>query len=447
LTGSMPWTTIEQWNTAPATSESKDTLVYRKSTLPNGVRILTANMPHVRSVSASVFVGAGSRYESAEKAGISHFVEHVLFKGTERHPTSKAVAEAIEGVGGVLNGGTDKELTIYWAKVINAHLALALDVLSDLIRHPKLDSAEVEKERQVIVEEINQSLDSPQQRVNMLIDEVIWPDQALGRDVAGSKETVCAFAHESLQSYWASQYGPTNTVISVAGDVKHEDVESMAQTLFGDWANTNPSTWFPAEDSQEGPRMMLETRDTEQAHICIGLKGVGSEHPDRFIFDVLNVILGEGMSSRLFRELRENKGLVYDVHSYVSHYFDSGSLTVYAGTGTTHIEAATDAILSELAQLKQKSVPESEIAKAKEMVKGRLVLRMEDSRSVSGWIGSQELLIGKIKTIDEIISIVEAITASDLQRVANGLFHSKGLSLAIVGPKLNESRLQSLLVL
>jgi len=191
--------------------------------------------------------------------------------------------------------------------------------------------------------------------------------------------------------------------------------------------------------------MLLEQRDTEQAHICVALRGVSNQHPDRFTFDVLNVILGEGMSCRLFRELRENKGLAYDVHSYVSHFFDSGSLTVYAGVSPDNVENATEAILGELAMLRDETIGETELAKAKEMVKGRLVLRMEDSRSVSSWFASQELLLNKIQTIDEVISLVEAITPADLQRLAGELFRSEGLNLAVVGPNLNEARLSSLL--
>jgi predicted Zn-dependent peptidase len=421
--------------------------VYQKTVLPNGLRILTSNMPHVRSVSVNVFIGAGSRYESGEKSGISHFVEHLLFKGTQQRPTSNTIAETIEGIGGVLNGGTDKELTVYWIKAMNSHLELALDVLADMVLNSKFDPVEAEKERQVIIEEINMSMDSPQQRVNLLIDEIVWPDQPLGRDVAGSKETVLACTHQMLIDYWKCQYGPSNTVVSVAGDVHHDEVVTIANRLFGDWTDGNPTTWFPAQNNQDIPRIIADHRDTEQSHICLALRGPSSEHPDRFIFDIINVILGEGMSCRLFREIRENKGLAYDIHSYVSHFFDSGALTVYAGVGPNNVEATIGAVLNELSQLKHTTIPELELSKAKEMVKGRLVLRMEDSRSVSGWIASQELLIQKIRSVEEVVSIVEAITTDDLVRVANDLFHSKGLSLAIAGPNINESRLNDLLAL
>ena len=418
-----------------------------KTTLKNGLRILTSNMPHVRSASISILVGAGSRYETTSQAGVSHFVEHVLFKGSQHWPTSREISESIEGVGGILNGGTDKELTVYWAKIMNSHLELAVDILADLLRYPKFDPVEVEKERQVIIEEINMCMDSPQQRVNMLIDEVIWPEQILGRDVAGSKETVAGLTTELIRAYWAKQYGPSNTVVSIAGNVQQEEVESVIGHFFNSWEQADSKPWFPAENTQDKPKLLVEHRDTEQTHLCLALRGVSNQHPDRFAFDILNVILGEGMSCRLFLELRENKGLAYDIHSYVSHFFDSGSLTVYAGVNPANVESVTEAILSELAQLRDIPITETELNKAKEMVKGRLVLRMEDSRSVSSWFASQELLLGKIQTIDEVIETIETITPEDLSRVTNDLFHSKGLNLAVVGPNLNQDRLYKLLKL
>ncbi|MDD5092923.1 MAG: pitrilysin family protein [Dehalococcoidia bacterium] len=419
--------------------------MYQKTVLNNGLRIVTGHMPHVRSVSICIFVGAGSRYELPDQAGISHFVEHLLFKGTQRRPEAQTISEAIEGVGGVLNGGTDKEMTVYWAKVARPHLELAFDVLGDMIRCSRFDPVETEKERQVIIEEINMSMDSPQQRVSMLIDEVIWPDQTLGRDVAGSKETVSSLTRETLFDYHARQYTPSGIVVAVAGDIRHEDVVLTADRTFGDWAATTPGLWFPAEDSQEEPRYRKEFRDTEQSHLCLALRGLSNSHPDRFNFDMLNVVLGGGMSSRLFLELRERKGLVYDIHSYVSHFLDSGSLTIYAGVEPKNIEATIAVILEELAKLKARDIREEEFAKVKEMAKGRLLLGMEDTRSVSGWIGSQELLLGEIKTIDEMVSIIDAITIDGLRRVAENLFQPKGLSMAIVGPKSDEGRIRHLL--
>ncbi|MFO8011341.1 MAG: pitrilysin family protein [Dehalococcoidia bacterium] len=421
--------------------------MHQKTVLDNGLRVLSSHMPHVGSVSISVLVGAGSRYETAEQAGISHFLEHMVFKGTQSHPTSRHIAETVEQVGGVLNAGTDKELTAFWIKIMKSHLKLGMGVLADLIYRPLLESTELERERRVIIEEINMTLDSPQQLVNMLIDEVVWPEQALGRDVAGNKETVSSISIEMLRNYWSCQYGPNNTVISVAGNATHEEVVHIARLLFDDWHRVNLNGLYPSNDFQDDPRIHLEKRETEQTHLCIALRGVSNRHPDRFIVDIINVILGEGMSCRLFRELRENKGLAYDVHSYVSHFFDSGSLTIYAGLKHGNIESAIEAILGELRHLRETTVPEDELAKAKEMIKGRLVLRMEDSRSVSSWMASQELLLNRIQSVDEVISIIDSITTDDIARVTDDLFRTPKLSMTIVGPHTDENRLQALLVI
>jgi len=421
--------------------------MYQRTVLDNGLRIVTSTVPHIHSVCISIFVGAGSRYETAEQAGISHFVEHVLFKGTEHRATAKELSEAIEGVGGVLNGGTDKELTVYWAKVARPYLRLALDVLADILRHSKFDPEEIEKERQVIIEEINSAMDSPHQRVNMLIDEVIWPDQPLGRDVAGSKETVSKITRQMLLEYLAHQYLPNNTVVAVAGNINHDEVVTEVTRLLGDWRDGIPGNWFPARENLDGPHLLSEPRDTEQTQLCLALPGLPHDHPDRFVVDLLNIILGEGMSSRLFLELRERRGLAYDIHSYVSHFFDSGSLIIYAGVDPKNVEAAIEVILAQILLLKEEEVPESELAKAKDMGKGRLLLRMEDTKNVAGWLGGQELLMGKIQTVDEVLSIVDTITSADLKRVSQNLFQTNRLNLAVVGPCPKEEKLYQLLKL
>jgi predicted Zn-dependent peptidase len=404
-------------------------------------------MPHIHSVCISIFIGAGSRYEPAEQAGISHFVEHLLFKGTERRATTKEISEAIEGIGGILNGGTDKEMTVYWAKVARPRFKIGLDVLADMIRHSRFDPVEVEKERQVIIEEINMSVDSPQQRVHTLIDEVVWLDQALGREVAGSKEIVSTFTSSALRGYWRSQYTPENTVVSVAGDISHDEAVTSISEIFDDWTGGVPTAWIPVRDEQDEPRLLTEFRETEQSHLCLALRGVSNSDPDRFALDMLSVVLGGGMSSRLFLELRERRGLAYDVHSYGSHFLDTGLLTVYAGVEPKNIEAAIGVILDELSRFKAEDVPEQELTKVREMGKGRLMLRMEDTRHVSGWVGGQELLTGEIKTVDEVVSITDAITCDDVRRVAQRLFHPDGLSLAIVGPVSDDERLRKLLTL
>jgi predicted Zn-dependent peptidase len=372
-------------------------------------------------------------------------VEHLCFKGTEKRPTAKEISETIDGVGGVLNGGTDKELTVYWVKVARPHYLVALDLLVDMLRNSKFDPVEMENERKVIIEELNMSMDSPQSRVDILIDEVMWPDQALGRDIAGNKDTVSAISRQMVLDYLPRFYIPGNTVLSVAGDISHEEVVDSVAKAFGDWTVGVAGALFPAENSQDAPRLRAESRKTEQVHLCLSVRGVSHQHPDRFILDLLNVVLGEGMSSRLFLELREKRGLAYDIHSHVTYFRDSGSLAIYAGVDPKKLELTVEAVLSELMRLRDEPIPEAEITKAKEMGKGRLLLRMEDTRSVAGWMGGQELLNGKILTVDEVVAIVDAITASEIRRVARELFLTSKLSLALVGPARNKGRLQKLL--
>jgi len=418
--------------------------MYQRSVLSNGLRVITNPMSHTRSVCIAILVGAGSRYESAEEAGISHFIEHLCFKGTERRATSKEISEAIEGVGGMLNGSTDKELTVYWCKVARPHFLLALDLMVDMLRNSKFKAEDVEKERQVIIEELNMSMDSPQQRVNMLIDEVLWPDQALGRDVAGTKETVAAITRQAILDYLAHQYVPNNAVVSIAGDIGHEEVVATVGNAFADWAQGCPRPPFPALEGQEAPRVRLEHRKTEQAHLCLALRGLSYLDPNRFNLDLLNVILGEGMSSRLFLEIREKQGLAYDIFSSVDHFRDSGAVIVSAGVDPGRVDAAIVAILYELSRLKGK-VPGDELTKAKELAKGRLMLRMEDSRSVAIWTGGQEMLIGQIRTVDDITSIIDAIAAEGLEQVARDLLITERLNLTIVGPLAAEEHFRELL--
>jgi predicted Zn-dependent peptidase len=406
---------------------------YRKTTLDNGLRLVTASMPHTRSVSIGFFIGAGSRYETDEQAGISHFIEHLCFKGTSKHPTATEICTAVEGVGGVLNGGTDKELTVYWCKVAQPHFAIALEVLVDMLLNSKFDPADIEKERQVIIEEINMCLDSPSQRVAMLIDELLWPGHPLGRDIAGSRESVAAITRDAMLDYLARQYQPVNSVLVIAGDIRHQEVLSMVSQATAGWANHQPQSGYPAYQGKMARRVLIEKRDTEQSQLCLALPGLSITHAERFKLDLLNVILGEGMSSRLFSEIRDKLGLAYSIQSYVDHFLDTGSITISAGVDTRNLSIAIRAILEELARLKE-AIPESELAKAKELFKGRLLLRLEDSRSVAGWMGGQEILTGYILSVDQVISFIDAITAEELQRLAEELLVGEQLRLAVVGP-------------
>ncbi len=420
--------------------------MYQKVTLDNGLRLVTAAMPHTRSVSISFFVGAGSRYETGEQAGISHFIEHVCFKGTEKRPTSVEICTVIEGVGGMLNAGTDKELTIYWCKIAQPHFASALDVLADILMNSTFNSVEIEKERQVIIEEINMSLDSPSQRVSMLIDELMWPGHALGRDIAGSRESVAAITRDMMLDYLSKEYQPGNIVLAIAGDIEHDEVAGAVSRAVAGWTGRQPCLDFTPYRAKVGQRVLIEKRDTEQTQLCLAMPGLSISHPERFKLDLLNVILGEGMSSRLFTEIRDKLGLAYSIHSYAEHLLDTGSIAVSAGVDNKNLKVAVRAILEELSRLKD-LIPEAELLKAKELSKGRLWLRMEDSRSVSGWMGGQELLTGKILTVDEVIVIIDAITTGELRELAGKLLVSEGLRLAVVGPISPDEHLEDLLKL
>ncbi|MBI3744385.1 MAG: insulinase family protein [Chloroflexi bacterium] len=415
--------------------------MYHKSTLPNGLRVLTVPMPQCRSVTMAVYLGAGSRYEVAEQAGISHFIEHMLFKGTKRRPKAQIISETIEGVGGFMNAATDREVTTYWAKVAKDHLPIALDLLGDMLLESLYKPEEIERERHVITEEISSLNDSPQQRVDLLIDEVMWPGHSLGRDVGGTRETVGAITRDQMVAYIGRQYAPNNAVVALAGDLDHEAVVQDIAAHFGAWKRAKPLAWEPSRNGQKAPRVGLFSKKTEQAHLCLAYPGVSGRDPDRFTLDLLSVVLGEGMSSRLFVELRERRALAYDIHSYVSHFQDDGAMVVYAGVDPKNIEKAIGGIRGEIERLRQ-PIPDAEMHKAKEMTKGRLLLRTEDTRSMAGWVGGQELLNGEVRTIDDVVAIIEALTAEDLRRVAERVLNPDKVNLAVVGPYRSEARFQ-----
>jgi predicted Zn-dependent peptidase len=419
--------------------------LYQKTVLDNGLRIVSVAMPQLRSVSVSIYTATGSRYEEARVSGISHFVEHLLFRGTPKRPTSQDIAEAIEGVGGILNAATDRELTFYWAKVTKEQFPLALDVLSDMVRNAKFDPKDIEKERQVIIEEINACLDSPPGRVEMLMDELLWPGHALGRDIAGTRETVSAISRQDMVDFVSQHYVPENTVVAVAGNITHDEAVAAVRVCMGDWRAPHIHLGFaPFTPSSNGPRLAIETRKIEEAHISIGLPGLSLADTRRFSFDLMNNVLGAGMSSRLFREVRDKLGLVYSIGSYGEHLLDSGSFVISAGVEPKNLKAVIEATLEQLTLLKE-PVPELELQKAKEITKGHLVLRMEDSRSTAGWVGGQETLKGSILTVDEVVSIIDSITAEQLQAVAKELLIGDNLKLAVVGPVKKDEPLEKLL--
>ena len=404
--------------------------------------MVTSSLPHTHSASISFFVGAGSRYERDEEAGVSHFLEHMLFKGTNRRPTPQQVSEEIEGIGGLMNAATDKELTVYWVKVGHQHFERALDLLADALLESLFEPREVEKERQVIIEELAMTEDSPGDLVGLLIDEVVWPNQALGRDVGGSPKTVGTLDRATMRSFLAQQYVPENPVLAVAGNVGHRQVVDAAERLLSGWRRAPFGTWQPASDGQEAPRVRVRQKKTEQAHLCLAVPAYSADHPDRYALDVLNTILGEGMSCRLFLEIREKRALAYDVHSYVNRFADTGSLVVGASVDPKKSVETIEVVLEELERARR-PIPEAELTKAREYIKGRIQLRMEDTGAVASWIGRQELLRKQIMTVEEALGVVDAVTVEDLQRVAGDVFKPELLNVAVVGPYQSAARFEA----
>jgi len=407
--------------------------LFTKSTFPNGLRLITSSMPHTRSVSIGFYVGAGSRYETPEQAGISHFVEHMLFKGTAKRPRPEDVSGAIEGVGGMQNASTDREVTAYWCKVARPHFDMGMDVLLDMIHGSTFAPEEIEKERGVIIEELSQVQDNPGEVASLLIDELMWPDQPLGRDIAGTRETVVGISRAMLLEYMQHQYSAANTVVTVTGNVEHDEVVAALADSMGKWATHNPAPMLPVEAAPDSDRLRVKQRRSEQAHVCVAVPGLHGDHPDRYVLGLLCTALGEGMTSRLFLDIRERRGLAYDVHSYLSYFQDTGSLNIYAGVDPKNAAETLSAVLDQLYRLSDGLAPE-ELHKVRELLKGRMLLRMEDTRSVMSWLGPQELLNGEIKTVDDIVAELDKVTEDDLRRVGKAVIGGSVARAAIVGP-------------
>ena len=407
---------------------------YEKRVLPNGVRVLVAEMPEARSASLAVFVGAGSRMESRKDAGTGHFLEHIVFKGTAKRPTAAEISQEIESRGGVVNAATDKEVTVFWSRVPARHWRVALDVVADLIRAPVLRPGDVEMEKRVVIEELRMYRDQPQDRVHTLIDELLYPKHPLGWEVAGREPVVNTLDGERLRDFMRRGYVPSKIVVAIAGHVDAEEVFAAVSELFAD-IEPRPAPKLVAAPAAGRVRMKLLGRRTEQAHVCIGWRGVAQEHPDKYPLDMLNAILGEGMSSRLFLELREKRALAYDVHSYSANFVDAGHVVVYAGVTPDRITEVVEAALREVARMRDELVPDDEMARVRDFNKGRLELRLEDSRGVSNWLAGQELFLDRVRTVEEVCAIIDSISAQDVQRVARQYLRPELAYIAAVGPR------------
>jgi predicted Zn-dependent peptidase len=376
---------------------------------------------------------AGSRVESADQAGVAHFMEHLTFKGTAGYPSSRAISEAVEGVGGSANAATDRESTVYWARVPRREAGTAMAVLGQLIVHPTLDDADIDQERTVIVEEIRSYFDDPSEYAQMLIQQALFGEGPLGREICGDEAGIRALPTGAIRDFWRAMYRPANTVVAVAGDLEHEEAVELAAVAFGTGNGALPG-YEAAPNLPAGPRVLTGKRDTSQAQLAIAVPALRRDHPDAWTLAVLNGVLGDGMSSRLFLGVREEKGLAYDVSSGIVEYADSGALEISAGVDPDQLPAAIEAILAELVRMVDDPIPDEELAKAKAYLSGGLELRMDDTRHLASWIGGQEALHDRVFTLDEALESVEAVRSADVTRLAAELFRDEALRMAVVAP-------------
>ncbi len=425
---------------------------YKKITLKNGLRVITASMPHVKSATVMIFVGAGSRYETKNISGLSHFLEHMAFKGTTKRPTAFDISSEIEGIGGEFNAFTSKDQTAFFIKAASNHLTTLLDVLSDMLLHSKFDTNEINREKGVIIEEINLYEDTPSRKISEIYEELLYGDTSLGRDIAGKRETIEKIDREDFLTYTKGLYSPENVVVVVAGDIPNDKkVEEMAEKSLGEWQNKKTLSFDVLADEQFKPTTKVVYKKTEQAHLALGVRGYNLFHPDRYALGVLATILGGGMSSRLFIAVRERRGLAYYVHAVSENYADVGHFVTMAGVDLVKIDEAIRVILEEYKKLQvpnsDSKITKEELAKAKEFLKGRLILELEDSKNMASIFGTSEVLENRIKTPEEIIALIDKVTLHDLSRVAEDIFRKEKLNLAVIGPFKDGQRFEKLLKL
>jgi predicted Zn-dependent peptidase len=386
--------------------------------------------------------GGGSRLEDDRLAGVSHFIEHLFFKGTRKRPSPKEIADAIEGVGGFINASTDKELTAYWTRVPAEYTELGLDVLFDIVSNSKLDPGDIERERAVILEELKMYQDQPQDHVQNLFEELIWPGHPLGRDIAGTQESVSRLTRDDILEYADAHYRLPNIVIGAAGALDENVVVELVRPRLTLPGGLNGHVAAAAPGALDGAHVMVRRQRTEQAHICLGVRAFSYLHPDRYAIDLLNTLLGEGMSSRLFLNIRERLGIAYDVHSFMQKHRDTGYVAVYLGVDPKKAVEAVKAVMGELGRLCDEQVASDELERAKEFTKGRLRLDLETTNGVAFWLTYQELLLGEIKTIDEELALVDAVTVADIRRVACEILRGP-IQMAVIGPFASEARFRS----
>ena len=405
----------------------------RRTVLPNGLLVLTESMPHMRSVSMGAWINSGSRDEPAEENGLSHFVEHMVFKGTTTR-SAQDIAREVDSIGGNLDAFTGKESVCFNIKVLDENMAPALDVLSDLVLHPRFSQADLEREQGVILEEIKMDEDNPDYLVHETFTQNFWKNHPLGRPILGTVKTVSSFNQDTVFSHHQRRFTPENLVFSAAGHLHHDEFVAQVANKFGNLKPFGP----PAAETETHPTThphitLKKKKSLEQVQMCLGMPAPRVDSPDRFTLYLLNSMLGGGMSSRLFESIRENEGLAYSIYSELSPFRDSGSLSVYAGMSLDKTERVLALTLAELSRLKQQAVSDSELKRAKDQMKSNMVLGLESSSSRMSNLARQQMYFGRFITVDEIVRLIDAVTPDEIQRVARQLFQPELLALTLLG--------------
>jgi predicted Zn-dependent peptidase len=417
---------------------------FERHRLDNGLRVVSANIPQVQSVTCMIMLAAGSRYETPETNGIAHFAEHMFFKGTERRPTAREIGMEVDSLGGEFNAFTGKEYTGYYIRCAADYRDQALDVLVDMLRNSKFDPEEIEREKGVIVEEMNMYYDTPRDFIGGVYERLLYGDQPLGWDIIGRKETVRDATHDTFVDYVGRWYKPERMVVGVAGRLDGDYLDTI-ERLLGDVGAEETGAPPAVTPNGSGTRVTVHKKDSDQAHICLGVPSYPIVHPDRWALQLLTTVLGTGMSSRLFSEVREKRGLAYYVYAFNKDYTDAGSLLSQAGVDIARIDEAIETIAHEFRRMAEEPVPADELEKARALAKGRFVLRLENPQGMILFGLGRDVLNDPVLEPDEVLAGLDAVTAEDVQRVAQDVIGSDGLNLAVIGPFDDKGRFESLL--
>jgi predicted Zn-dependent peptidase len=422
-------------------------MAYKKNKLKNGLRIITVPVKNANSVTVLILVGTGSKYESKDINGMSHFLEHMFFKGTKKRPTTLKISETLDMIGGQYNAFTSKEVTGFWAKVDKKHTNIALDWISDMFLNSQFDKEEIEREKGVVIEELNMYLDTPTSYVSELFEDLLYGDQPAGWRIVGEKERIMAFTREKMVDYYKTHYATENTVIVVAGDINTATVEKKLAMYFGKAKNVSYSPKLETKEKQEHPGILFHHKATDQTHFCLGVRTYDLFDERRYALNLMSIILGGNMSSRLFISVRERHGLGYYIHTGSDATTDTGYLVTQAGIKNDSLEKAVELVLKEYEDLKNNKVSPKELKKAKDYLRGTTSLSLDATDTQASFYASQEVMGEKLMTPEQKLRMIDSVTAADIQKVAKDIFVNEKLNLAVIGPfeEKDKERFRSLL--